>query len=206
MAAIETVVLGTLSAVSGNAAKVLYDAITAYLRSRLGKTVEVAPANDLVALSEQIRAAEQKTSPADQISLSDQMLTQAYHSARQTRDERLRQASLTFNAALILAIMGTLFVLAGLAIIFLTPNKTAGGIGALAGVVSNVISAISFRLNRETNDRLDQANVQVATIEASQVAVQVAMRMESGISRDETFREIALRVIQAPPARKRLSH
>jgi hypothetical protein len=71
------------------------------------------------------------------------------------RRERLRQASWSFNAALALVIIGTLIVLVGTVLLY--RNQTTQGIvTAGAGAVSNIISVLVFRLNRDANDRLDR--------------------------------------------------
>lgn len=71
------------------------------------------------------------------------------------RQERLRQASWSFNAALVFVIVGTLIVLVGTVLLY-RGQTTQGIVSAAAGAVSNIVSVLVFRLNRDANDRLDR--------------------------------------------------
>jgi hypothetical protein len=52
-------------------------------------------------------------------------------------------------------IVGTLIVLVGTVLLYRS-QTTQGIVTAGAGVVSNIISVLVFRLNRDANDRLDR--------------------------------------------------
>lgn len=93
----------------------------------------------------------------------------AYENLKDIQEERLRQARTSFNAALILMVIGILIIFAGIILVFL--EKTSSGIITLiVGAVTNAISALTFRFNKEANDRLDQVNHDLKIIEKTRWA------------------------------------
>lgn len=90
----------------------------------------------------------------------------AYKFLNARRSERLRQARITFNAAMTLVLLGTIILLGGVVLLFLQ-RTTTGILSAAVGAVSNISSALLFRLNRDANDRLDKVEVGIETLEAA---------------------------------------
>jgi hypothetical protein len=72
-------------------------------------------------------------------------VTDAISSARvaetKIRDERMRQAKITFDAALSLAIVGVLIVFSGVVVLLLRQDVGAGAITIGVGVVTEGVSA-----------------------------------------------------------------
>jgi len=91
----------------------------------------------------------------EQIIAVDDALTAAQKRADEIRVERLRQARTSFNYAIALSGVGVVLVLVGLAMVLASLISVAMVSGAV-GCVCEVSSIILFRLNRESNDRLDQ--------------------------------------------------
>lgn len=87
------------------------------------------------------------------------------------RYERLRQATWSFNAALALVLAGTAIVLIGTALLY-RGLTGAGTITAVVGAVSNITSVLVFRLNRETNNRLDKISATLGNITARRMLLQ----------------------------------
>lgn len=91
-------------------------------------------------------------------------LRNAYDFLDRRRRERLRQARITFNTAVSLVLLGTLIILAGVVLLFVE-RTTAGVLSAAVGAVSNITSALLFKLNRDANDRLDKITVELGRLE-----------------------------------------
>ena len=107
----------------------------------------------------------------------------AYAGQEGIRDERLRQAKLTFNAALGLAIFGVVAVLAG-AFFFATGKVTSGALTVGAGAVSEAISVLVFRLYKETNNRLDRVGEDLNLLDKSRVAMRIIQQIDDPAQRD----------------------
>src|SRR5262249_43387899 len=89
----------------------------------------------------------------------------------QRRQERLRQARATFNAALALVYIGIVVLIAG--VILLYSGKTSAGvITTVVGAISECASAIVFKLYQDANDRLDKIEVTLAKIETGQALLE----------------------------------
>jgi TRADD-N domain-containing protein len=96
------------------------------------------------------------------------------------RNERLRQARLSFNAALSLLVFGILIVLGGVLMLFQN-HVTSGLLSSGAGVVSNMVSAVLFKFNRDANDRLDKIKVNLAKIETLGTAIAAIEKVDAGV-------------------------
>ena len=115
----------------------------------------------------------------------------AQQAANGIRAERLRQAKWTFNAALTLTILGAILVFIGVIVLFTTQNLAAGAITAGTGAVTEVISALLFRLNHETNNRLDEVSSDLGALEAARIAVSLSERIEDPAKRDDAITSAA---------------
>ena len=99
------------------------------------------------------RARERRPREAKEMAIS--VLAQSETFLEELKNERLRQASESFNVAKRVAIVGTCIMLAGVVLMWFSDVKKAG-VTAASGVVINTFGLLSFRLNRDTNDRLDK--------------------------------------------------
>lgn len=98
-----------------------------------------------------------------------------------------RQARMSFNAALLLIVCGTLLVFGG--IFMLYKNKVlAGWVTTAAGTVMDLLSGGIMMLYKSTNERFDQANHDLAVL--SKVRAQYAL---IGLIADEAVRTEELR-------------
>jgi len=91
---------------------------------------------------------------------------------QQLRQERLRQASTSFNAALIILTVGTLIVLAG-AILLFTQRVKTGTLTAAAGVIANITSGLVFRFSHNANDRLDKLARGIGKLEGTKRTIRL---------------------------------
>jgi hypothetical protein len=115
----------------------------------------------------------------------------AHDSANNIRSERMRQAKFTFNAALSLAVLGVLIIFAGVILLFFKESLTVGSITAGIGAITEVISAILFRLNHETNNRLDEIGRDLSAIEAARIAMTLIEEITDQGKKDDAIKELA---------------
>jgi len=118
-------------------------------------------------------------------------LSKASMSANSIRVERMRQAKITFNAAIILAVVGVLLIFAGVALVLFKDAEAAGAVTAGVGAVTEVISALLFKLNHDTNNRLDEVGKDLSSIEAAQIAISLIEKIEDPQKRDDAIKEAA---------------
>lgn len=118
-------------------------------------------------------------------------LARAQDAANGIRAERMRQARLTFNAAIGLTVLGVLIIFAGVILLLVRDEVTAGAITAGVGAVTEVVSALLFRLNHETNNRLDAISNNLSVIEAARIAVALSDKIENTEKRDDAIKEAA---------------
>jgi hypothetical protein len=69
--------------------------------------------------------------------------------------ERLRQARLSFNLTLTLFVTSSIISIVGIALLFLG-KVPEGTVTTAGGLASNIVSVRCLKLNKETNDRLDE--------------------------------------------------
>jgi len=92
---------------------------------------------------------------------------------KEHRMERLRQARTTFNAAIILVSVGTVVILGGVVLLY-CQRLGAGALTSAAGIVSNIMSALLFKLNKDANDRLDKATASMATLKSIRQILEIS--------------------------------
>lgn len=115
----------------------------------------------------------------------------AHDAAMDLRNERMRQARVTFNAALSLAVLGVLIIFAGVALLLFRDAVAPGALTASIGAVTEIVSAILFRLNHETNNRLDDIGRDLSAIEAARIAMTLIEKIIDPAKRDDAIRELA---------------
>jgi drug/metabolite transporter superfamily protein YnfA len=118
-------------------------------------------------------------------------LAAAHNTANGLRAERIRQAKATFNAALALVVIGVLIIFVGVGLLLFRDTVNAGALTAAIGGVTEVISALLFKLNHETNNRLDEIGKDLSSIEAAQIAMTLIDKIEDPSKRDDAIREAA---------------
>jgi len=177
------------STVAADAAKEIYRYLTKALRER-----GAIPAETTIEGPEDIATVEasfSRTLQPNQIdSIANEALDAGHRSAVKLRDERLRQAKISFNAAVALLVIGVLIILAGIAGMFLSA-VAAGAVSTAVGAVVEIASALLFRFNTETNNRLDEIGNYLSSVEAAQVAMRIASKIEDPQKRDDAIRDAA---------------
>lgn len=141
--------------------------------------------------TENLRAREGELPSAEAQDVSMQAIVAARTKAAELRDERMRQAKFTFNAALILSVIGASIIFIGIGLLLFRDASIAGVLSAATGAVIEVISAVLFRFNSQTNNRLDEIGKDLSAIETAQIAMVLIEKIEDPGQRDEAIREAA---------------
>jgi hypothetical protein len=107
----------------------------------------------------------------------------------QVQGEQMRQAKLTFNAAIAIGVLGTLVLLCGIVVSFFDVQR--GASPTAAGIVMDVLSFFAIKFHRETNQRLDE-------IRRDENAIALVARIRDARKRDEAICNLvkALRMMQ----------
>jgi hypothetical protein len=142
-------------------------------------------------LEERLRVREVDLPSAEAHDVSMQAIAAARNKAAELRAERMRQAKVTFNAALALSVIGALIIFIGVGLLLFREASVAGVLAAATGAVTEVVSAVLFRLNSQTNDRLDEIGKDLSAIEAAQIAMTLIAKIEDPAKRDDAIREAA---------------
>ena len=118
-------------------------------------------------------------------------ISAAHDAAIGLRSERLRQARFTFNAALSLAVLGVIIIFSGVALLLFRESVAPGALTASIGAVTEIVSAVLFKLNHETNNRLDTIGRDLSSIEAARIAMTLIEKIVDPSKRDDAIRELA---------------
>ena len=121
-------------------------------------------------------------------------LDETYQSTSGIVSERMRQAKLAFNAALSLMVIGVLIVFFGIALLWIKDSFESGLITVAVGAVSEIISLLVFKFNKETNNRLDELRKDLSVIETARVGLSIAKQIEDQEKRDHAISELSLRL------------
>jgi hypothetical protein len=107
----------------------------------------------------------------------------------QVQGEQMRQAKLTFNAAIAMGVLGTLVLLSGIVVSFFDIRR--GVSPTAAGIVMDVLSFFAIKFHRETNQRLDE-------IRRDENAIALVARIQDLRRRDEAICNLVkgLRMVQ----------
>jgi len=128
--------------------------------------------------------------PEDEFEEIDDFFSLADQLARpigQIQREQVRQARITFNAALAVGVTGTLILLAGVASFLYHGSEasdTGRGITVAAGIVMDFLSFFTIKFHRETNNRLDE-------IRRDESAIRLIGQMQDPVKRDEAIAGLA---------------
>ena len=138
-----------------------------------------------------IEEANSNASESETHEITIRALSSAHENTNAHRFERLNQARLTFRAALILSVLGILIIFSGVALVLFGNQDFAGAITAAVGAITEVVSVIIFRLNHETNNRLDEIGRDMRVIEAAQISMTLIAKIEDPKKRDDAIRDAA---------------
>ncbi len=162
---------------SSSAVKAAYEILKTYIASRTDKhlPVSIDSGSEIGVIEEAVKEAERNLSVEDDFRITTSVLDAARKNLDLHRRERIRQAKITFNSALALSILGVLIIFVGIVFILIRNAALVGSVTASVGAVTEVVSAILFRFNKETNDRLDEIGRNVQVIEAAQMSMSLIL-------------------------------
>lgn len=132
--------------------------------------------------------------PEEDDLLTLEAISDGQNATKAYRDERMRQAKWSFNAAIVLLVLGVLIIFAGISTILLTDKQIGGVIGTSVGAIVEVVSALLFKFNNDVNGRLDEVNKTLLVLESARVAIRLISKIEDPGKRDDAIRETALSV------------
>ena len=105
------------------------------------------------------------------------------------RSERLRQARTVFNIALSLIVVGVLIIFAGVVLMYFQ-KTTAGIISSAVGVVTEIISAVLFKFNKEANDRLDALAPDLTVLERARHGMKFIEEIKDPDARNKAIKSL----------------
>ena len=186
---IEPIIGATSSAV----ASVLWEVVREYVKEKTKKATpdQIRNEEDVKEAASIIEEANLSASEKETNEITIRALSSAHENTNALRLERLNQARLTFRAALILSVLGIVIIFSGVALVLFNGQDFAGAITAAVGAVTEVVSAIVFRLNHETNNRLDEIGRDMQVIEAAQISMTLISKIEDPKKRDDAIRDAA---------------
>ena len=107
--------------------------------------------------------------------------------------EQMRQARFTFNLALVLCVIGTLILLAGVATLLFGKLQTdKAGLTVASGLITDALSFFAIKFHRETNNRLDEIRRDEHMFKLIGQIVEPAIKDQAISTLVKTFRPRAL--------------
>lgn len=197
---IESIAASLVAALSAGTAQAFTEVISDYISDLQkkkevkitlpdGSEFDVGKDLDAESLSAALRTVEESVGVEEASDKAEEFIEGVRRTTAAQRDERRLQAKLTFFAALAFSIVGAIVIIVGVVLMFAGDTIVGGAITTASGVISGVISGILFKLNSETNDRLDAVMADTQKLEKAQFALEMAGSIESSVERDAAIRE-----------------
>lgn len=153
-----------------------------------------APLDDSIGeadLVSQLVSLQSTLAMGEQRAIARQTLQNTEDFAVAIKAERLRQAKRSFNLAMTLASLGVILV-------FFTAAATVWGsassavISSVSAGISEIVAVLLFRLNKQTNDRLDELQEDTASISK----LRITMSVIEGIADQRTRERATLQALR----------
>lgn len=201
--AIESVAVALLSTLGGTTANVLYDAARKYLAEKISdddnKLLEEEDVSRITIsesknLEKVLQAYELTSGIQEATKGASSAISVALSTVQALREDRRMQAKWSFIAFLASGIVGTIIVFTGVALLILGDDVVAGSVTTGAGLVSDIVAAVFYKLYRDANDRFDMMMRDAGILESTQIGIETAAKIEDGALRDRTLAELAKRV------------
>ena len=183
--------------VNSGVTEAIGDAIKEQLKEKGAPTEEAAKAKEIVETTspESIMSGDVTVGdvgPAEErgYGLGFEVIDAGQAEATRIRNERMRQARMTFNAALALAVLGVLIIFGGVALLLFRDAVSAAALTASVGAITEVFSAVLFKFNSDTNNRLDAIGRDLSYLNAARVALAATRMIKDSATRDEAVRDV----------------
>jgi hypothetical protein len=185
------------SLVNSGVTETIGDAIKEQLKEKGVPTEEAAKAKEIVEttspesiMSGDVTVADVGPAEDRGYGLGFEVIDAGQAEATRIRNERMRQARMTFNAALALAVLGVLLIFGGVALLLFRDAVSAAALTASVGAVTEVFSAVLFKFNSDTNNRLDAIMRDLSYLNGARVALAATRMIEDSATRDEAVRDV----------------
>jgi hypothetical protein len=185
------------SLVNSGVTETIGDAIKEQLKEKGVPTEEAAKAKEIVEttspesiMSGDVTVADVGPAEDRGYGLGFEVIDAGQAEATRIRNERMRQARMTFNAALALAVLGVLLIFGGVALLLFRDAVSAAALTASVGAVTEVFSAVLFKFNSDTNNRLDAIGRDLSYLNAARVGLAATRMIEDSATRDEAVRDV----------------
>jgi hypothetical protein len=191
-------IIGSLALqVAPNTLSLIYDAVIRYLTAEKPSDVKIFVKNInaksksvlVEQINQVIREREATDSPETSRQFTLDIVEGTYKNLMNIRQERLRQAQMVFNMALGLTTLGVLIILVGVILLFMG-NVPVATVTMVVGAIPEVISAVLFRFNKDTNDRLDKITEDINLIDKTRMGLQIIGQINDSGKRDKAISEI----------------
>ena len=104
-------------------------------------------------------------------------------------DERMRQAKISFNVAIIMSIVGICVIIAGVILLYI--GKINGGIlSSGVGALSETASIFLFRANKQSNNRLDAVRKDIYRMDTIALSLEAVKHIPEGEERNKAIASI----------------
>jgi hypothetical protein len=185
------------SLVNSGVTETIGDAIKEQLKEKGVPTEEAAKAKEIVEttspesiMSGDVTVADVGPAEDRGYGLGFEVIDAGQAEATRIRNERMRQARMTFNAALALAVLGVLLIFGGVALLLFRDAVSAAALTASVGAVTEVFSAVLFKFYSDTNNRLDAILRDLSYLNGARVALAATRMIEDSATRDEAVRDV----------------
>lgn len=105
------------------------------------------------------------------------------------RKDRLKQGKVAFTIALSSLVVGILLVFLGIFLIFAV-SFSVGSATAISSIISNVVSVLAFRFNKEANDRVDNIVNELIILAKADVSMQYIYQISDAKKRDTAIKDL----------------
>jgi len=183
--------------VNSGVTEAIGDAIKEQLKEKGVPTEEAAKAKEIVEttspesiMSGDVTVADVGPAEDRGYGLGFEVIDAGQAEATRIRNERMRQARMTFNAALALAVLGVLLIFGGVALLLFRDAVSAAALTASVGAITEVFSAVLFKFNSDTNNRLDAIGRDLSYLNAARVALAATRMIKDSATLDEAVRDV----------------
>lgn len=201
--ALESVTVALLSTLGGTTANVLYEAARKYLSEKVSDDdIKLLEEEDEARITstestnlEKVFQSFELTSGVHEATKgASSAISAALSTVQALREDRRKQAKWSFAAFLASGIVGTIIIFTGVALLVSGDDALVGGVTAGAGIVSEIVAGIFYKLYRDANDRFDVMMRDAQILESTQIGIETAAKIENNELRDQTLSELAKRV------------
>lgn len=184
------VVATVLAGLDADAATPVLEKLDESLPGKKSELPREAETNkDIKKIGQVLAAEEQRIPPGEFLEILRDSLRSGQDYLKGVREEHLRQARLTFNAALALVVAGVLIVLVGIVLAYASA-LSFGLVTAAVGATSDILGGVLFKFHKAANDRLDKNIKDIMLIEKALLGLDITSRIPDSSVKKETTKSL----------------